>query len=65
MVGWLALGQHLTPVQLLGALVILAALVIAQTQPRRKAGLPGAELPEVDFADAEPVQEQRPHSTVS
>ncbi|WP_329584423.1 DMT family transporter [Kitasatospora sp. NBC_01250] len=36
LVGWLALGQSLSPVQLLGALVILAALVLAQVRPRQK-----------------------------
>jgi probable blue pigment (indigoidine) exporter len=38
LVGWLALGQSLTPTQLLGALVIVAALVLAQFRPRRKNG---------------------------
>ncbi|MEV6039465.1 EamA family transporter [Nonomuraea sp. NPDC052116] len=33
--GWLVLGQELTAAQALGALVVLAALVVAQRQPAR------------------------------
>ncbi|MFF4225923.1 EamA family transporter [Streptomyces abikoensis] len=35
-VGWLALGQSLTVAQGLGGLVVLAALVVAQTQPKKR-----------------------------
>ncbi|MEU6785434.1 EamA family transporter [Nonomuraea angiospora] len=41
--GWLVLGQELTAAQALGALVVLAALVVAQRQPAR----PLAETPRV------------------
>lgn len=40
LVGWLALGQSLTIAQLLGALVIVAALVLAQVRPRRNGAQP-------------------------
>lgn len=40
--GWLVLRQHLTVVQLLGALIVLAALVTAQTRTR---SAPSAETP--------------------
>ncbi|MDG9704507.1 EamA family transporter [Streptomyces sp. DH37] len=33
--GWFLLGQHLTPAQAAGALVVLAALAAAQARPRR------------------------------
>jgi probable blue pigment (indigoidine) exporter len=35
-VGWLALGQQLTALQLLGALIVLAALISAQLKPRKE-----------------------------
>ncbi|HJD81939.1 EamA family transporter [Kitasatospora aureofaciens] len=35
LVGWLALGQDLSPLQALGAAVVLASLVVAQTQRPR------------------------------
>ncbi|MEU6154285.1 EamA family transporter [Actinosynnema sp. NPDC047251] len=35
-VGWLALGQDLTVAQVLGAVIVLAALVVAQTKGRNK-----------------------------
>ncbi|MFG2182663.1 EamA family transporter [Streptomyces abikoensis] len=35
-VGWIALGQSLTVAQGLGGLVVLAALVVAQTQPKKR-----------------------------
>ena len=36
LVGWLALNQQLSPLQLLGALIVLAALISAQFKPRKK-----------------------------
>ncbi|MFI6154883.1 EamA family transporter [Kitasatospora sp. NPDC051170] len=45
--GWLALGQDLSPFQALGALIVLAALVSAQTQRQR----PTAPPPPADKAD--------------
>ncbi|MEV7781136.1 EamA family transporter [Kitasatospora sp. NPDC088351] len=38
--GWLALGQDLSPVQALGALIVLGSLVAAQTQRPRPAPTP-------------------------
>ncbi|MEU4118624.1 EamA family transporter [Kitasatospora sp. NPDC028055] len=35
--GWLALGQDLSPLQALGALVVLGSLIVAQTQRPRRA----------------------------
>jgi probable blue pigment (indigoidine) exporter len=35
-VGWLALDQRLSALQLLGALIVLAALVSAQLNPRKE-----------------------------
>ncbi|WP_326820052.1 EamA family transporter [Streptosporangium sp. NBC_01756] len=40
--GWLALGQELTPAQVLGGLVVLAALVVAQTSRRARPRRPVA-----------------------
>ncbi|MFI7704975.1 EamA family transporter [Nonomuraea sp. NPDC049480] len=38
--GWIVLGQRLTAAQVLGAAIVLAALVAAQVQPRRTRPLP-------------------------
>lgn len=45
--GWLALDQELTPAQALGGLVILAAIVAAQTDPRRRQRAPVSATPRV------------------
>ncbi|MFF2076708.1 EamA family transporter [Kitasatospora sp. NPDC058162] len=37
LVGWLALGQDLSPLQALGALIVLGSLIVAQTQRNRPA----------------------------
>lgn len=42
LLGWIALGETLTPVQALGALIVLASLVTAQIPSRR----PAPEMPE-------------------
>ncbi|MFJ9696035.1 EamA family transporter [Kitasatospora sp. NPDC101183] len=44
--GWLALGQDLSPLQALGALIVLGALISAQTQRPRPA--PAATPPDPD-----------------
>jgi probable blue pigment (indigoidine) exporter len=31
--GWIALGQHLTPLQALGVLIILGSVTVAQLRP--------------------------------
>ncbi|MFE3501440.1 EamA family transporter [Kitasatospora sp. NPDC059160] len=38
--GWLVLGQDLSPLQALGALVVLGSLIVAQTQRPRRAAPP-------------------------
>ncbi|MFB4277948.1 EamA family transporter [Nonomuraea sp. MTCD27] len=52
--GWLVLGQDLTAAQALGALVVLAALVVAQLQPSRPRPLPRAS------SNPAPVVARRP-----
>ncbi|MFJ2186957.1 EamA family transporter [Kitasatospora sp. NPDC087861] len=42
-IGWLALGQDLSPLQALGALIVLGSLVAAQTQRRRATAAPAAQ----------------------
>ncbi|MGY1455042.1 EamA family transporter [Streptomyces sp. SS8] len=49
--GWLVLGQHLTWAQTAGALIVLAALVAAQTRPRSATGTPA--VPAVPAVPAE------------
>ncbi|WP_433544053.1 EamA family transporter (plasmid) [Streptomyces sp. CA-294286] len=40
LLGWIVLGQQLTALQLLGALLALAAVVLAQLRPRRRRAAP-------------------------
>ncbi|MEV4744703.1 EamA family transporter [Streptomyces sp. NPDC049555] len=46
-VGWLALGQDLAPAQVLGGLVVLGSLVVAQTRRPRASAEQKAPLPEM------------------
>ncbi|MEV4435595.1 EamA family transporter [Streptomyces sp. NPDC049585] len=46
-VGWLALGQDLAPAQVLGGLVVLGSLVVAQTRRSRASAEQKAPLPEM------------------
>ncbi|MFJ9611492.1 DMT family transporter [Kitasatospora sp. NPDC101176] len=43
--GWLALGQDLSPVQALGAVIVLGSLVAAQAQTQRRTGLAAPQSP--------------------
>ncbi|MFI8455191.1 EamA family transporter [Kitasatospora sp. NPDC085464] len=54
LVGWLALGQNLSPLQALGALVVLGSLVVAQT---RRPGATAGSTPVARSAAAPPVRE--------
>ncbi|MFJ9774612.1 EamA family transporter [Kitasatospora sp. NPDC101157] len=56
LVGWLALGQDLSPLQALGAVVVLGSLIVAQTQrPRATAPVPSpAASPAADRGDPTP-----------
>ncbi|MFD8706309.1 EamA family transporter [Kitasatospora sp. NPDC059648] len=56
LVGWLALGQDLSPLQALGAVVVLGSLVVAQTQrPRTTASVPASvAAPAPERGDAVP-----------
>lgn len=56
-VGWLALGQHLSLTQLLGALVILSALVVAQLRPGLR---PGQKARTAEPAAAGPPEAEQP-----
>ncbi|MEZ0009341.1 EamA family transporter [Kitasatospora sp. GAS204B] len=56
-VGWLALGQHLSLTQLLGALVILSALVVAQLRPGLR---PGQKTRTAEPAAAGPPEAEQP-----
>ncbi|MER7578567.1 EamA family transporter [Kitasatospora sp. NPDC097691] len=53
-IGWLALGQNLSPLQALGALVVLGSLVVAQTQ---RPGATTRSTPVARSAAAPPVRE--------
>ncbi len=56
--GWLVLDQSLTPLQALGAVIVLAALVAAQLKPRRKAcASPSSDLPVSSDAKSSPKPE--------
>ncbi|MGW2546576.1 EamA family transporter [Kitasatospora sp. NPDC001574] len=52
--GWLVLGQDLSPVQALGALIVLGSLVAAQTQRSGTAPKAAAEAPPAGAAGAPP-----------
>ncbi|MER7846119.1 EamA family transporter [Kitasatospora sp. NPDC096077] len=55
LVGWLALGQDLSPLQALGAVVVLGSLVVAQI--RRPGPAPAAPAPEASPATPGQVRE--------
>lgn len=58
--GWLALGQDLSPVQALGAVIVLGSLVAAQTQrPRAGAATVVASSAPAERAAAEPAARNR------
>ncbi|MFD5085130.1 EamA family transporter [Kitasatospora sp. NPDC058406] len=52
--GWLVLGQDLSPVQALGALIVLGSLVAAQTQRSGTAPKAAAEAPPAGAAGSPP-----------
>jgi probable blue pigment (indigoidine) exporter len=59
LLGWVVLGQQLTALQLLGGLLALAAVVLAQLRPRRGPAAPGGPEPDRSrdlSADRSPVR---------
>lgn len=59
--GWLVLGQNLTPVQGLGAVIVLGSLVAAQTQRPRTAAAPADPTDPADPTGPEPARDgERP-----
>ncbi|MGW2375735.1 EamA family transporter [Kitasatospora sp. NPDC001683] len=62
LVGWLTLGQDLSPLQALGAVVVLGSLIVAQTQrarPLTTAAAPAGPAP-AGTAPADPAPGVRP-----
>lgn len=57
-IGWLALGQDLSPLQALGALIVLGSLIAAQT--RRRPGTTTPSAPAAPDAPAAPASASAP-----
>lgn len=49
-VGWLVIGERLSPVQLAGAAVVLAGIVLAETARTPSAPAPAADVPATPVA---------------